>query len=147
MPNGEIHVKSNIIFVVGFVILGLAATVIDHTYLICFVAGYLFATFFANPDCDTRNNSTKNRWGVFQIIWRPYSHLFSHRGISHWYFVGTITRIVYLGIIPVIALNAWHVLKNEFLLVGFVGMTMADNVHIIFDYLFKENSVSLLWKK
>jgi len=24
---------------------------------------------------------------------------------------------------------------------------MADNVHIIFDYLFKENSVSLLWKK
>lgn len=36
---------------------------------------------------------------AFHLFWYPYSKMFRHRGISHVFVLGTLTRIVYISIL------------------------------------------------
>jgi uncharacterized metal-binding protein len=66
-----------------------------------FVIAYLVGTFLLTPDLDLSNQSVraKSNWGILGHLWRPYGLLFSHRGISHSWIAGPLTRLVYLAIL------------------------------------------------
>lgn len=65
------------------------------------VASYLVGTFLVTPDLDLANRSVraKSNWGVFGWMWLPYGAVFRHRGLSHSWIVGPLTRIMYLIIL------------------------------------------------
>ena len=65
-------------------------------YCLIFVGAYLFSTFLLSPDLDLGRSDPTYNWGIFRLIWLPYSSLFKHRGLSHNPFLGPLTQILYL---------------------------------------------------
>jgi uncharacterized metal-binding protein len=63
-----------------------------------FSASYLVGTFLVTPDLDLAENRVraKSNWGLLGLLWVPYGAIFSHRGLSHTWFVGPLTRLLYL---------------------------------------------------
>ena len=64
-----------------------------------FISGYLAGTFFLSPDVDTYHSNPVKRWKFLKFIWKPYTKLSKHRGISHLPFYGSLVKIVYLMMI------------------------------------------------
>ena len=104
--------------------------------------GYLLSTIGINPDQDIARRTFAERqsfWGLFLYIWTlPYGILFKHRGISHEHVIGTITRVLIMGlwIPPVVMLVA---MEFDWVPVAhysgwvFLGLTVADSMHIAAD--------------
>ena len=74
---------------------------------------------------------------LWVIIWLPYALLVPHRGISHWFMIGTLTRVGWMASVlvvfwwiyrPVVPSDVWGYLAS-----WFVGLTMSDTLHIIMD--------------
>jgi uncharacterized metal-binding protein len=64
--------------------------------LVC--AGYLFSGLMFGPDLDIHSQQYK-RWGLLRWIWLPYRRSLRHRSVfSHGLIIGTIIRLLYLGI-------------------------------------------------
>lgn len=63
------------------------------------VAGaYLFSALMFGPDLDLYSIQYK-RWGYLRWLWIPYQKMLRHRSIwSHGLIVGTVLRVLYLGI-------------------------------------------------
>lgn len=60
--------------------------------------GFLFSGLMFGPDLDIHSQQYR-RWGLLRWIWLPYRKGMRHRSLwSHGLFVGTIVRVVYLGI-------------------------------------------------
>lgn len=77
--------------------------------------------------------------GCWQAFWYPYSRLTPHRShISHSILFGTCLRVAYL-LIPLLAINFLGVpikLPTGFGM-WFIGLCLADALHIILDYTVK----------
>lgn len=123
------------------------------TTLLSFVGyfvGYLLFAKYIDPDADLLG-ITSSEWramrdlGVlgFLIVWwmMPYAYIMKwfggHRGISHIHIVGTLTRVLWLAWLP-----AWLLFKQDvslglyttsFFLGVFLGLSLADSVHIFLD--------------
>lgn len=65
---------------------------------VAFVVSYLLGTFLVTPDLDLANRSVraKSNWGVFGVLWLPYGAVFKHRGLSHTWIAGPLTRLLYM---------------------------------------------------
>lgn len=65
---------------------------------VAFLSGFLVGTFLVTPDLDLANRSVraKSNWGVLGWLWLPYGVVFRHRGLSHSWFLGPLTRLLYL---------------------------------------------------
>lgn len=65
---------------------------------LAFVVSYLIGTFLVTPDLDLANRSVraKKHWGLLGILWVPYGAIFRHRGLSHSWLIGPLTRLLYL---------------------------------------------------
>lgn len=65
-----------------------------------FSLGFLAGTFLLSPDLDLSEQgvNSKRNWGVLGPLWVPYGMVFSHRGLSHTWIVGPLTRLAYLAI-------------------------------------------------
>lgn len=63
-----------------------------------FLLSFLIGTFLVTPDLDLAENRVraKNNWGLLGLLWVPYGSLFRHRGLSHSWFVGPLTRLAYM---------------------------------------------------
>lgn len=74
------------------------------------VVGYLAGGFvgmlFLSPDIDLEESRPSRRWGPLSVIWAPYRMTHPHRGASHSWVYGPISRLAYLALIaaPVLAL-------------------------------------------
>ncbi len=68
---------------------------------IAFTLSYLLGTFLVTPDLDLANRSVraKKHWGLLGILWVPYGAIFRHRGLSHSWLVGPLTRLLYLVVL------------------------------------------------
>jgi len=69
-----------------------------------FAAGYLAGTFLITPDLDLAEHPTSRpramrRWGPLAWIWLPYGALFRHRGLSHTWLAGPLSRLLYLYLV------------------------------------------------
>ncbi len=60
-----------------------------------------------SPDLDLaeQNVDSKRNWGFLGFLWVPYGMMFSHRGLSHTWIVGPLTRVLYLGVL--LAVPIW----------------------------------------
>lgn len=91
MALGKKHDQFNIF--IGSVFLVLLALVGVSVYsTVGFFFGWMFSTFIFSPDTDL---GPKKRVGILGILLRPYSWIFKHRGLSHSYFLGTLSRVGY----------------------------------------------------
>lgn len=141
MPNGKIHdrityVTTPIVGVLSYVIL----TDIKITIVLMFT--YFFASIMFNGDLDT-NSRPYNRWLILKMIWIPYQLMFIHRSIfTHGIIVGTVVRLIYLGIIPFIILllkdnlDMLTMLDLHLMITIFIGLELGSAIHTISDILF-----------
>lgn len=68
--------------------------------IIGFSISYLIGTLWITPDLDLSEHRfgarVKKRWGKLGWLWKPYGKMFKHRGISHTWILGPMTRLIYL---------------------------------------------------
>ena len=111
VASGRIHENVNLV-ALGFLItayfiarvLGQAHSLDDALPRVArtgFLLSYLVGTFLVTPDLDLAKNSVraKSHWGILGLLWVPYGKLFRHRGLSHSWVVGPLTRLLYMGLI------------------------------------------------
>jgi len=115
------------------------------TFGVCFI----YATLYMNPDLDLANKiKLFSIRGILTLPFRFYSLIFSHRGISHTFFLGTVTRVTWLGgffygILFLLDKPFLHknelisLLKSDYFLYGFSAIVLADFCHLILDFKHK----------
>ncbi len=123
-----------------------------------FAAGYLFGTFLLSPDNDIYHSRPVKRWKFLKIIWKPYTKIFSHRGVSHYPIIGSITRLFYLSIVAFLFYIILYILTEKFFpdfnkffsqitinqnmflspfFVSFlIGLFLSEIIHIIVDMVY-----------
>lgn len=112
MPSGRVH---NLINLAAFAVLGTSALVLARAGAftlepregLAFALGYFAGTFLLSPDLDLAEGhvDSKRAWGLLGVLWVPYGLMFSHRGWSHSWIVGPLTRLVYLGLMVALVLG------------------------------------------
>lgn len=122
MPSGKTHDRITLWSLPLVVAFGWAITR-NSTLVLLICGGFLFGGLMLGPDLDIHSVHFK-RWGWFRWIWIPYRGSMRHRSpLSHAPIVGTVLRVVYLGvwlgIISFVGLAA----VNE---MGQLGLTWAD---------------------
>lgn len=141
MPNGRTH---DLISTFTIPIVGIGAQIIstDIKTTLILTSAYVFASFMFNGDLDT-NSRPYNRWWVFKMIWVPYQVMFDHRSIwTHGLILGTVIRLLYLGIIPVAILfikgnvDVLTVITADIWLPAIIGLELGSAVHTISDQIF-----------
>lgn len=114
------------------------------TAIALFTGAYLFSSLLLSPDLDLRHNETRRRWGLLGFIWIPYTKIFKHRGLSHSLFLGTLTRLAYLGLLAFIVacglsslnLRVAAPLPSTRLylwFVGLIGLWLPNMLHALVD--------------
>lgn len=73
---------------------------------LAFVGSGLVSTLYLSPDLDLPDSRPSRRWGILSLLWWPYRRLHVHRGRSHTYLYGPLSRLAYVGI-PLYLLLRW----------------------------------------
>ncbi len=113
VPSGQVH---NAINTLSFVALaggyGYASSQnllphFDVGQIGLFTTAFAAGTFLLSPDLDLaeQNVSSKRNWGLLGFLWVPYGWVFSHRGLSHTWLIGPLTRLFYLALL--LAVPVW----------------------------------------
>ena len=106
MPSGRVHTALN--FAVYGAIAAAASwaqqqqlIVLTPAQAISFSAAYAVGTLLLSPDLDLAEGhvDSKRHWGVLGALWVPYGLMFSHRGLSHTWLLGPLTRLAYMGLL------------------------------------------------
>lgn len=133
------------------IILGICTYLIklDKNLLYLFAASFVYGSFFLGPDLDMANRlKLFSIRGFFTLPFRPYATLFHRRGISRSLLFGTISRIIYIGVILSVIcytldksyLNTknLYIFLNKYqanLLTICLGLFLADFFHILLERL------------
>jgi uncharacterized metal-binding protein len=64
--------------------------------------GILLGGLLFSPDLDLGHSKPSRRWGVLRWLWEPYRLLHPHRGRSHTYLYGPLSRLAYFTLIAVL---------------------------------------------
>ncbi len=151
MPNYRTHSVTNLLLV-----LPLAYSAAAYFFkpsqeeAATFIGCFTYATLFMSPDVDLAyQNKLFSLKGVLTLPFRLYGRIFSHRGLSHMPIIGTLTRLIYLGVISIIGYALLNrvppsfsmildFIKNHDLLIfwGICGAFIADLAHEALDNLF-----------
>jgi uncharacterized metal-binding protein len=111
VPNGRTHEAINLTFYTGLAAgyayaksQGLTeevAQILTPQVLSTFSISYLVGTFLVTPDLDLAEQGVraKSNWGLLGLLWVPYGAMFSHRGLSHTWLVGPMTRLIYMAVV------------------------------------------------
>ncbi|OFZ45741.1 MAG: hypothetical protein A2381_14930 [Bdellovibrionales bacterium RIFOXYB1_FULL_37_110] len=167
MSSGKHHDRLNLL--VGMISAGaLLGFTLNGALVFFYLAGWLFSTLLFSPDTDV---APKKRTGLLQFMLYPYSILFKHRGLSHSFLLGTLTRLVYgivgfgilififykLGYVSISLSNygnfLWHLIQKfdynvplyKYLVWFYSGMFLADLCHILMDRL--SSLVKTIWRR
>ncbi|HEY9753266.1 MAG TPA: metal-binding protein [Coleofasciculaceae cyanobacterium] len=97
MPSGRTH-DSITLWSLPLLAGGTFAQTQNGTLTLLVSGGYLFSGLMFGPDLDIHSRQYR-RWGVLRWIWLPYRRSMRHRSVlSHGPIVGTVLRIIYLGL-------------------------------------------------
>ena len=104
MPSGRVHEAINLtaLGLMGLAYLaGSPKEALGEPRVLAFTVSYLVGTFLVTPDLDLAEVRVraKGRWGVLGVLWWPYGVLFRHRGLSHTWILGPLTRLGYLALV------------------------------------------------
>jgi uncharacterized metal-binding protein len=115
VPSGRVHNLINTLTLLGLGSLagyaqGQKLVDLEPGAVTAFTGAYLAGTYLLSPDLDLAEQhvSTKRNWGPLGFLWVPYGWVFSHRGLSHTWLVGPLTRLIYLALLlalPVLLLR------------------------------------------
>ena len=122
MPSGKTH--DRITFWSLPLAAGVAYAVTRHPmWTLLLAGGYLFGGLMFGPDLDIHSVQYK-RWGYLRWIWLPYRASMPHRSpLSHGPILGTVLRLLYLGLwLGFLTLSAIALLN----VMGFTGVTHAS---------------------
>lgn len=141
MPNGKTH--DIISITLSPVVAGVSYWITKDVKITGILLGlYLFSSFMFNGDLDT-NSRPYNRWWLLKMIWIPYQLMFNHRSIfTHGLIIGTIVRLIYIGIIPFILIylkgniQMIQSIDLNIILLTFIGLELGSAVHTISDNIF-----------
>ncbi len=92
-----------------------------------FFIGYMSGTFFLSPDNDIFHSKPNKRWKFLRFIWKPYTKIFSHRGISHIPVIGMMIKLLYLLVFFLLVLTFIFVplfFLKEYLNINFVELNI-----------------------
>ncbi|PNY79962.1 metal-binding protein [Deinococcus koreensis] len=105
MPSGRVH---NLVNIGAYSLLSAVALIGSRQELftltpaqaLTFTLGFAVGTFLLSPDLDLAEGrvDSKRHWGLLGVLWVPYGMLFSHRGLSHTWLLGPLTRLAYLAL-------------------------------------------------
>lgn len=125
-----------------------------------FIGGYLLGTFLLTPDVDIYHSKPVQRWRFLKFIWKPYTKLSKHRGISHIPFYGSLIKLIYLFsiflffyLVVLLTLNYFnihityleqindknnikYILLNIHTISFFIGLIIAEFIHIVVDIIY-----------
>lgn len=103
--HGYQHTALNFAVFAPLGAVGLFAGRVDA--VLAFGVGFAVGTLLITPDLDLRFNDAARRWGALRFVWTPYHLLSKHRGVSHTYLVGPVTRLLYLAawVLPALLLT------------------------------------------
>jgi uncharacterized metal-binding protein len=162
MPSGRAHEAINL------TLLGLGGALYlaqggspEEPRALAFLLGYLTGTFLLSPDLDLAEKGVRaqGRWGVLGALWRPYGWLFRHRGLSHTWILGPLTRLGYLllllfllyGLLKGVAAFmgaslalALPPLPKEVLLFGLLGYYLSQWLHLVADGIWPDHDLRRL---
>lgn len=96
-----------------------------------FFTGYMIGTFFLSPDNDIFHSKPNKRWKLLRFIWKPYTKIFSHRGLSHIPIIGMTSKLLYLFTVFLILLAIVFiplVLLEKYLNVRVISHINTENV-------------------
>jgi uncharacterized metal-binding protein len=97
MPSGRTHDQITFICLPWVGALSLIAT-LNVGVTLCLCGGFLFSGLMFGPDLDIYSKQYQ-RWGPLRCIWLPYRKVLSHRSwLSHGPVIGTLLRLLYLGV-------------------------------------------------
>ncbi|MCA9838250.1 MAG: metal-binding protein [Trueperaceae bacterium] len=111
MPSGRTHEAINLTFFAGLAAgyayaksQGLTQefeTLLSPQTVTLFSLSYLVGSFLVTPDLDLAENNVraKRHWGLLGLLWVPYGTMFNHRGMSHTWILGPLTRLVYMAVV------------------------------------------------
>lgn len=112
VPSGRVHTLINL---ATFAVLGAGAVSAQRAGLLSFTpmqaatfaTGFFVGTLLLSPDLDLAEGrvNSKRAWGPLGFLWVPYGRLFSHRGLSHSWLVGPLTRLVYLALLVLLVVG------------------------------------------
>lgn len=145
MPKYTSHILFNFsLLIILFIIYQRYSFPLTEQQLILFLLSYFIGTVYLTPDIDTRSEASR-RCG---ISCTPYRWFFTHRGISHHWLYGILTRIIYVLLIiglliffisglPEINtfINTLLSYKIEMLFI-ITGLFLSNLFHIILDTIF-----------
>lgn len=141
MPNGKTHDTITLI-TLPLVVVSSHYFLSEIKEMIIIIISYLFSSIMFNGDLDTVSKPY-NRWFILKMIWIPYQLMFNHRSIfTHGIIIGTIIRILYISIIPIMYListnqiNLIYMIDLRLLLITFIGLEIGSSIHTISDRLF-----------
>lgn len=141
MPNGRTHdiITAATTPVVGAITYSITKD-IKTTSII--VSCFLFASLMFNGDLDVESRPYR-RWFILKFIWLPYQSMFPHRSIfTHGLIIGTVIRLLYLGLIPFLVIlfkGELQVLASiplNVMLLSFIGLELGSAIHTISDKIF-----------
>jgi uncharacterized metal-binding protein len=162
MPSGRTHEAINL------TLLGLGGALYlaqggspEEPRALAFLLGYLAGTFLLSPDLDLAEKGVRaqGRWGVLGALWRPYGWLFRHRGLSHTWILGPLTRLGYLllllfllygllkGVAAFVGASlalALPPLPKEVLLFGLLGYYLSQWLHLVADGIWPDHDLRRL---
>jgi uncharacterized metal-binding protein len=104
--------------------------------------GILLGGLLFSPDLDLGYSKPSKRWGVLRPLWEPYRLLHPHRGNSHTYFYGPLSRLGYFTLLILFfahLLGLFGLSLPPLTLVGpaplafFLGYMLANWLHLIMD--------------
>jgi uncharacterized metal-binding protein len=110
---------------------------------LAFALAYLAGTYLLSPDLDLAEKGVRagRRWGVLRLLWRPYGWLFRHRGLSHTWVLGPLTRLAYLGVDWDLRPPSW---PKEALGWGLLGYYLSQWLHLLADGIWPDHDLRQL---
>lgn len=148
MAMYKTHTRFNLL--VALPILGVGIYYLLHpplAFVGTFIVAFTYTTLFMNPDLDLANQIRLfSLRGLFSIPFRSYAACFRHRGLSHHFVLGSLTRIVWLlGWLFIVFFLTYKALPSQkslitmytqyqpFILYGLAGVCFADWAHLLLD--------------
>lgn len=144
MSNYKGHATINLLFFLP-VLLGIMWTFFSKNQydLMIFGGSFAYGTLFMSPDLDMANKiKLFSVRGVLSLPFRSYAKVFSHRGVSHSIFFGTLTRVLWLFAFFLLIAYLFSSTKQfhynliaykQELIFALSGLFLADAGHILVD--------------
>ena len=149
MPRGDVHNTVNGILLYGLYAFShtpVARKALTDDQIFALLSGYTIGAYWLTPDLDMAGDQpvwSLRLWGPLRVIWYPYGWLFRHRGLSHDWVLGPLTRLLYLLLLlaPVLQMaGAFRVVfdteRAPLWLAGLTGYYLSQWAHLVLDLVY-----------